>query len=326
MRARRIVVALVFVLLGARGVRAQADSCLRRSVPVNVVNDQGQIVTGLTENNFIGSMHHQPVKILSVTQDDSPRRVVIVLDASGSMISEGSAWHQYLAVAHNLIAAMPSEALAGLVVFSSKVDKNIPLSESRDDLQDELNALREGRKALPKGERLTAIWDALATADAEFDSHQEGDAIYAITDGGENASKLKMNSLRKTLLEKRIRLFTYLGFTFIGGPEFNGGLDLIDLSDATGGVGISTRRNDVGMLPALASGSGKPTPEGELLMAQYRQIFSFQRMEIQLPKALDKPQEWILKVTGTKAKDLTVVYPHKLAGCSKPAQGAAARR
>ena len=134
--------------------------------------------------------------------------------------------------------------------------QNIPLSESRDDLQDELNALREGRKALPKGERLTAIWDALATADAEFDSHQEGDAIYAITDGGENASKLKMNSLRKTLLEKRIRLFTYLGFTFIGGPEFNGGLDLIDLSDATGGVGISTRRNDVGMLPALAYGSG----------------------------------------------------------------------
>jgi hypothetical protein len=121
-------------------------------------------------------------------------------------------------------------------------------------------------------------------------------------------------------------LFTYLGFTFIGGPEFNGGLDLIDLSDATGGVGISTRRNDVGMLPALASGSGKLTPEGELLMAQYRQIFSLQRMEIQLPKALDKPQEWILKVTGTKAKDLTVVYPHKLAGCSKPAQGAAAKR
>lgn len=275
MRARRIVVALVFVLLGARGVLAQADSCVNRSIPVNVVNDQSKLVTGLTEKNFTGSMHRQPVKILSVTQDDSPRRVIIVLDASGSMISERSEWHQYLTVAHNLIAAMPSGTPAGLVVFSSKVDKNIPLSESRDDLQDELNTLQEGPNALPKGERLTALWDAIGRAGAELVSHLEGDAIYVITDGEDNASRLKVNSLRKTLLENHIRLFTYLGFTLIGGPQFNGGLDLIDLSDVTGGVGISSPRNNVGMLPALAYGSGKPTPEGELLMAQFRQIFPF---------------------------------------------------
>src|ERR1700691_1542012 len=145
-RARRNVMALVFVLLGARGVRAQADSCLRRSVPVNVLNDQGQIVTGLTENNFIGSMHHQSVKILSVRQDDSPRRVVIVIDASGSMTGERSTWHLNLAVARNLVTPMSSETLAGLIVFGSKGYKNMSLPSNKKQLEDELTILEPGSK------------------------------------------------------------------------------------------------------------------------------------------------------------------------------------
>jgi hypothetical protein len=330
-RARLIVVALVSMLLGARGVLAQADSCLRRSVPVNILNDQGQIVTGLTENNLIGSIHHQPVKILSVTQDDSPRRVVIVLDASGSMTGERSTWHLYLAVAHNLIAAMPSGTLAGLVVFGSKVDKNISLTSNKKQLEDELTILEPGTNALPKGLRQTALRDALAIAASGFDPLQGADAIYAITDGGDNASKLGEKSVREDLLNKRIRLFTLSVDIGGGGPTGPpgaaiGSMNLADLSNATGGYAVDLPRNAIGGPPTLANGSGEATPEGEALMLQFKQIFSFQRVQIQLPNALDKAQGWHLKVTGTKAKDLTVVYPHMLAGCSKPTQSATVTR
>jgi len=328
MRSRRIVVALVFVLLGARQVLGQADSCLRRNVPVNVLNDQGQIVTGLTENNFIGSIRHQPVKVLSVTQDDSPRQVVIVLDGSGSMISEPTAWRLYLTVARNLIAAMPSGTLAGLVVFSSKVEKNIPLTSNRGILQDELTSLESGLRTLPKGPRRTALRDALVIAASGFDPTQQGDAIYAITDGEDNASKLGQNLLREKLLNKVIRLFT-LSVDFGAGPtreERLGLMSLPDLSNATGGYAVDLPRNAIGGPPTLANGSGEATPEGEVLMLQFKQIFSFQRMEIELPKALDKSQEWNLKVTGTEAKELTVVYPHELAACTKPVQSSRATR
>ena len=328
MRARLIVVALVFVLLGARGVRAQADSCLRRSVPVNVLNDQGQIVTGLTENNFIGSIRHQPVKVLSVTQDDSPRRVVIVIDASGSMTGERSTWHLYLAVAHNLVTPMSSETLAGLIVFGSKVDKNISLTSNKKQLEDELTILESGNNALPKGLRQTALWDALGAAASEFGSPQDGDAIYTITDGGDNWSKTSTNSLTEDLLNKLIRLFTFSLNTDRGPAveEATGLLSLMDISNATGGYAVNLPKSATGMIPALVNRSGEITPQGGMLMTQYRQIFSFQRMQIELPKALDKSQEWNLKVTSTKAKDLTVVYPHKLAACTKPVQSASATR
>ncbi len=328
MRAGRIVVALVFILLGAGQVLAQADSCVNRSIPVNVVNDQGQLVTGLTERNFTGSMHHQPVKILSVTPDDLPRRVVIVLDASGSMTGERSTWHLYLAVAHNLVTPMSSETLAGLIVFGSKIDKNIPLTSNKKQLEDELTILEPGTNALPKGLRETALWDALGVAASEFGSPQDGDAIYTITDGADNWSKTSTNSLTEDLLNKLIRLFPF-SINMDRGPvveEATGLLGLMDISNATGGFAVDLPRSATGMIPALVNRSGEITPQGGMLMTQFRQIFSFQRMQIELPKALEKTQEWNLKVTGTKAKDLTVVYPHKLAGCAKAAQSASAAR
>src|ERR1700728_4423285 len=110
----RMVVAFITVLFVTGSQLAQTDPCARRSVPVNVVDDRGQPVAGLTENNFTGSVRHQPVKIVSVRPDGKARRVLIVLDASGSMIDEKPIWHLYLAVGHNLIAPIPEGTLVGL--------------------------------------------------------------------------------------------------------------------------------------------------------------------------------------------------------------------
>jgi hypothetical protein len=320
----RMAIAFVAVLFVTGSQLAQTDPCVRRSIPVNVVDDRGQLVTGLTENNFMGSIHHQPVKVISVRPDGKARRVLIVLDASGSMTDEKRLWHLYLAVGRNLITPIPEGTLVGLMVFSSKIEGNIPLTTSRKSLQDELARLDPGTRALPKGLRQTALWDALETAASEFDNPQQGDAIFAITDGADNASKTSEKSLGEELLNRGIRLFTF-SVDRSAGPtpeETNGPANLVELTEVTGGYALRLPRYTLGGPPILLNGAGKLTPEGELLMLQFRQIFSFQRIEVQLPKVVDKTQDWNLKITGIKTKDVSLVYPHKLAGCIAQAQSA----
>lgn len=320
----RMAAAFIVVLFLVGSQLAQTDPCLRRSVPVNVVDDRGQLVAGLTENNFAGSIHHQPVKIISVMPDGTARRLLIILDASGSMIEDKRIWHLYLAVGRNLITPVPESTLVGLIVFSSKIEENILLTTRKKSLQDELTRLDPGARTFPKGPRHTALWDALETAASEFSQPQQGDAIYAITDGGDNASKTSEKPLEEDLLNRGIRLFTF-SVDPSAGPtpeETNGPASLMELTQATGGYAVRLPNYSPGGPPSLLSGAGKLTPEGELLMLQFRQIFSFERIEVQLPKAPNKTQDWNLKITGMKAKDLTLVYPHKLAGCAIQSQSA----
>ena len=78
---------LAAMLVSVSPLLAQTDPCLRRSLTVSVVDNQGEIVSGLTAENFQASVHGQSIKILSVTQGSAPR-VVIVFDASGTMLGE----------------------------------------------------------------------------------------------------------------------------------------------------------------------------------------------------------------------------------------------
>jgi Mg-chelatase subunit ChlD len=320
----RTVIAFLAVSFGAGLLQAQTDPCVRRSVPVNVTDDRGRPVTGLTENSFSGSIRHQPVEIISVVPDGKARRVLVVLDASGSMTDEKRIWHLYLAVGRNLITPVPEGTLVGLIVFSSKIEENIPPTTSKKSLQDELTRLDPGTRAFPKGPRRTALWDALETAASEFNQPQQGDAIYAITDGGDNASKTSEKPLEEHLLNRGIRLFAF-SVDPSAGPtpeETNGPASLMELTEATGGTAVRLPNYSPGGPPSLLSGAGKLTPEGELLMLQFRQIFSFQNIELHLPKVPNKTQDWNLKITGMNTKNLTLTYPHKLAGCGTGAQSA----
>ena len=54
------------------------------------------------------------------------------------------------------------------------------------------------------------------------------------------------------------------------------------------------------------------------LIQFYRQMGEFYRVEVELPREVDKAREWELEVVdaaGKKRKDVRVVYPRKLAPC-----------
>jgi len=156
MRAGRAFQIVTAMLVSASPLLAQTDPCLHRSVAVNVFDNHGEMVTGLTAKNFQGSLRRQPVKILSVTQG-SAARVVIVLDASGSMLSNKSEWEFSIESAKQLSNAFSPGVPLGLIVFSARVEKTISLTNDRQAVMSELDSLKTGRRAILKGLRKTAL-------------------------------------------------------------------------------------------------------------------------------------------------------------------------
>ncbi len=318
MYAQRLALVFIAVLFPAGRACAQINPCLARTVPVNVTNERGTAISGLTADNFKGSVHHKPIKIISVTPDDAPHRVLIVLDASGSMTGEIRKWQLYVSVANNLVASMPTGTSVGLSVFSSKIERHIPFTLDRHELEIELKSLQTGPKAFGKGPHQTALWDSLATEVSEFSSPLNGDSIYLISDGGDNASRTQSSELKKILVAKAIRVFAFSP-DLVAGPtpeEQARGLNLIALVEATGGTIVPAARNAVGEPIPIMDERGRPTAQQELLLTQFRQIFRFQRLEIEMPRETSNVSDLKLEIRGLSARDLVLTFPHQLASCA----------
>jgi hypothetical protein len=68
------------------GVFAQDDACLHRKIPVTVIDRSSAPVGGMAVSDFRGDLRGKRVQILSLQSDMQSRRVVILLDVSGSML------------------------------------------------------------------------------------------------------------------------------------------------------------------------------------------------------------------------------------------------
>lgn len=302
---------------------AQQDACMQRSISVNVLTIDGKMVTGLDAANFQASYRHKPVRIVSATMDTQPRRIVVIIDASGSMLGPTADWNLALNVADELLAHIPRENSIALVVFSSQIERTIELTTDRKKLIDELAVLRSARKVMQKDKnRRTALWDAIHESVTLFGSPREDDVIYVISDGEDNSSHIRREELGRFLLSSGVRLFALE----LADPEFvSDGLtgavsDFQDLVRDTGGFGVLLERKTEPTYPsyALADSRGKPTRLALELRLQFRQIVAVYRLGVELPESVDKPREWELKVTSLgkfKARNLRVFYPRKLVPC-----------
>jgi hypothetical protein len=327
MRWRRITFAFAAMALAAAPLRGQSDPCLRRTVPVNVLTAKGETVTGLTPENFKASFHRKAVKIVSVTQDETPRRVVIVLGASTSVISQKHDWKAYVGVAQDLTQVLPPGSSVGFAVFTKKIERNIPLTSDRAKIQDELAKLESGAKEF-KGR--TSLRDAVfAVASTEFGTSQVGDTIYAITDGIDSSSATSLDELRTILSEKHVRLFAFSRQVIPEDSFIEGGTsprDLRELVESSGGEAINMGPNALGNVPDLADNLGKPTLEGLLVARQFREIFAFNRVEIELPERFEKAQKWSLDTAGLDSHDVLLTYPRSLAGCASASAATVTKR
>jgi len=309
------------VLILALMARAQELPCTSRTVFATAIDREGGPLRGLTAKDFRARFRGKPVEVRSATLDLGPRRIVLVLDASGSMTS-GEAWDAATVLAQDLYRFAPWNISFALVIFASKVLRTVGWEESLT-LPGTLAALPANRALAPQGQRKTALYDAVARALQLLEPPQMGDVIYVITDGEDNCSKTTRSQIERQVLGREVRVFSFLLLQPFSErvrtpKEADGLMDLASLVEETGG----------GKLQLISAGFvGRPRfwqsreqKEAALAAAKrlYQQMGVFYRLELELPQLVDKPRRWKLEVVNEKGKrrhEVAVLYSRHLLPC-----------
>jgi len=146
-----------------------------------------------------------------------------------------------------------------------------------------------------------------------FHNPEPGDAVYIITDGGDNQSRSTEREVERELLSKNIRLFSFVlsGYAFPTEEELLGHSYIRHLTEVTGGVVI-----DAGL--SQYRGRGHVKQLSASLQRTYDKIISFYELEVELPRKLETEHQWKLQVVdefGKRRKDVEIEYAKTLPSC-----------
>jgi Ca-activated chloride channel family protein len=200
------------------------------AIPVRVTDSNGNVVSGLTLQDFSVFEDGRLQKLTLFQQEDAPVTVGLVVDHSRSMgpkLAEVTA--AVLAFAHS---SNPQDEMF-VVDFNDDVWLQIlggkPFTHSADDLEKEIAAVSaRGR---------TALYDAVAEGlnHLRF-GHCEKKALIIVSDGGDNASHQKFSQVLG--LAQRSQVLIYSIILQGDDQEENPGI-LRRLSKSTGGISYS---------------------------------------------------------------------------------------
>jgi hypothetical protein len=281
------------------------DPCLRRSIPVTFIKNI-QTAPPVRLQDLQVAVKGTPASIISVVQEKHAPRVILLIDASGSMgpSVQGSGWGIGLPAAKFAADAIPPGASVALGTFS----EHLELSEFQDTTSPTKPYLALGKL---KPQHRTALYDAVSNASSRFKTPQFGDTIFVVTDGGDNHSSIRLHQLEDELVARGVRVFVFLvseQMRLLTPEEREGPTNMEELVQKTGG-GLVT----------LSSKEWFTKPEAGAMAKSIReQVTSPNRMELQLTSPLSKPAK--LSVTlAREPKAYTIVYPRLLEPCSKSA-------
>lgn len=332
--------AVFVLLLCCSAAHAQDTSCLRRLIPVTVVDHTGTPVHGVTSADFRVEMHGKPVQIVAVSNRGYPHRILILIAARGNMKGERGedTWKTAVSVAGRLAESKPPDTSLALYIFGERANERAAFSEGNDAVLKKLREIESDPEYAKK--RVwgrSAMRDAMLEGISFFGTPRAGDEMFVITTThGDNASKTGMNSIQKAFDASGIRaFFCALSTPLWGGPTpaEQGGIDeMLAFAEDTGGGVIGPHSYWTGVSPFTGNRYdryqycppfGRPTPpDGSVLsraiIVLYDQMTSSQRIEITLGASLRKRQKWKLmfsKEASSRFRRAQVVYPHYLQPC-----------
>jgi VWA domain-containing protein len=288
---------------------AQEAPCTTRTLLVNVLDEKGKPAEVSTDS-FRAKYRGHSVDILSATSIATSPRIVLLLDASGS-ISSGRQWKADQLLAADLIRASHSSSSFALVVFGSQIQIRVGFAEG-------LAAVTRKFDELPSEPRgPTAIYDAIFAALDELRPPREGDTIYVITDGEDNKSSHTPSQVEPRLLNAGVRVFAFL---LVGSVPFrvrvpaeSGPRNLADLAQQTGGTTSSFEYVDYPPHQLSDRDLATIVASARLLYPLMQHAY---RLKIAMPPGIEKPRDWTLEVMeGKKKSHLQVLYP-RLAPCA----------
>ncbi len=306
-------------------LNARAADTRQITVTINAVDQRGIPIEGLRSKNFKAKSHRHNLQVVSLTFADGPRRIVVLLDTSGSMSGAemgGDEWEVARDEAREFITAASPEARLSLLTFSDKVEERSTLSVDRHRALEWLGSSASNRTSV-KGH--TSLYEAILAGLKELDPPQPGDAIFAVTDGGENSSKARFEKVANLVRASGVRLFTFLL------PEdipFEGRENLLEMVRESGGFEVELypspipvgapaavdRRTEMLAHRVIYDDRVKSAIHASVY-AFNRQITSFYLLTLNLPDNLTKPRDWSLELVdqrGHNRKDAILTYPGHL--------------
>ncbi len=239
MNMAKILPASASVLLLACGFLSAAQTAptqLTRSLLVNVLDRNGNAVRDLTKDDFRVKVNGHPAALLDAHYSLAPRRIVVLLDMSGSMAGEtekNKKWRIARESVEDFLTETPAEVQVALVTFSSKIHDILDFSQGRSSI---IEWLKRGPSQRSDIKGTTPFFDAAAAAAKLLEPALPGDSIYAITDGGDNSSRISKTAVKQRLLQSQIRLFVFLFAEPTPTEEERSGVEsVMELARDTGG-------------------------------------------------------------------------------------------
>ncbi|MBI3475162.1 MAG: VWA domain-containing protein [Acidobacteria bacterium] len=321
----KLLLSAALPILSLNGLAQPSTPAPPRSILINVVDHNGNAVRDLAKDNFRVRINKQPVAVLSAEYSLAPRRIVVLLDVSGSMAGnrDTEKWRIAREAVEELLAQTPAEVPIAFLTFSDHVQDVFDFRKSRAAISrwfDETPAQLD----YPKGR--TALLDAVVAAVRLFRAPRAGDAIYTITDGGDNSSHVSSKQTKAALRAAGVRFF---GFMFAdpapGFFEEVGSVNLLgELAGDSGGFvfGISGKS-------ALTGMSGWPSWDAHYVFNQQThdkikiftqalniQVNGFYAVQVAAPEQRGKARMVSLVIVdgaGQPRKDVTFSYQRTLA-------------
>jgi uncharacterized protein with von Willebrand factor type A (vWA) domain len=208
---RRVVAFALFALALPYFAGAQDESCQHRTVPVAFRDAQNLPIRDLSSADLEPKLHGKPVKILSLSADTRPHRLVLILDASGSMggLELGAPrWKLAVLLARHFFEANLQKSPIALIIFNNQVTEAIDFTSGNSVVAARLRQIgldSKYMKANIKGK--TALRDAILQGLRLLDHPTSADAVYVLTDGGDNASSHSLADVVQHLQASSVRLF-----------------------------------------------------------------------------------------------------------------------
>jgi hypothetical protein len=334
MMSFRILVLCVLVVSTCASSHAHDDDCSHGTVLASVLERTGAPVAGLTPADFRGKLHGKSIQIHSVVKENLPHRIVVLLDASDSMIGLNDRigkWTLALRVSKTLVDLASDKEMVSLVLFSDKLEGTVSFEESRDSIRNRLQVLAPGKSVFPNGTRHTAIWDSILAALSASEKLEFGDEIYLITNADDTASRAEHSLVQTELYRKHIRLS---GFFFnepedprMRVSEQSPLADFIKLAKDTGGVAISLSPLNFFGQSAYRSYRLPRSDMEELertIQGQHQLFANSYRLDIGFQEKPGKPRHLVLEFADQEKdpwRQRILVYPHVVRACSAPLHG-----
>lgn len=214
---------------------ASAEECAPPAIVLNALDRDGGVASGLRPSDLSIEVGGKPIPINSITLDRDPRRILLMLDTSGSMSAHSTrnAWGTTLATASFAVEAIPDSSTAALAIFAREVHRESPDFESRDAVAQRVLNLKVRE---PYG--ATALYRSLERALDDSTELRFGDIIYLVTDGGNNEGNATRSDAARKLIARGIRVFVFLVESDqpLTPEESAGQAEIQGLAESTGGA------------------------------------------------------------------------------------------